>query len=527
MYKKAPMSLVLALLITGTSARASHLITVAVGTVIPLKMETYLSSESSQIGDRFTAVVFKDVIVDGQVAVPSGSKVEGTVTQITRAERGSKPGTIAIAFDRLIFPNGFSVAVDGTLTTLDEEARKRLEEEDRISGGDRTRRAIVFIGGSAGAGALIGAITGGAKGIAVGTGVGAVLGAIAVLATKGDEAEVKPGTEFGMRIERAFTVDSNAAGLAITRAEDNRGQTFSVSAEMIRSAQVALRNQGYYRGPINGVMTIATRNAIRQYQRDRNLTATGDLDLQTAQALGIVSRPGDQSLVRISSATAERVDRDHIQIRITAQTNSGGWRVYTNHLVSGNTLHVYVRGEAPSARTASGIDYPQVSETIGDTAGVNRVVFHGADRDIAIDLFGGEAMSGTGDARQIALLANRLITDYQRDLNLRGSRNQVIFDIRRDYRPGEIQLLSQFYSLAAAADIYNQLIASRVTDQNAIRDAAEALLRQARFANRIIRQNPSLTLSALVRNDWDQLRAELGRISLVNSDLDTDMDRIR
>src|SRR5262245_42935733 len=158
-------------------------VTVQAGTVIPLRMDTYLTSESSRIGDRFEATVFRDVEVEGRLAVPANSKIEGRVTSVEKSDRRSRAGTLAVAFDRLILQNGQSIAIDGTLTTLDDEGRRKLEdnEEGRVEGDSQKRRAVVFIGGGAGVGAAIGAVTGGGKGAAVGAGIGAVLGTIGTL----------------------------------------------------------------------------------------------------------------------------------------------------------------------------------------------------------------------------------------------------------------------------------------------------------------------------------------------------------
>ena len=214
------------------SSFADHLVNVPIGTIIPLRMEGHLSSRNSQIGDSFTASVIHDVELvgrgwpsaidkgDRQLIIPAGSRVEGHVTAVNRAERMSRAGTIAITFDRLILPGGTSIPVDGTLTSLDGETKEGFEDIDddyRIEGGSQGRRAIVFIGAGAGAGAVIGAIMKGGKGAAVGAGVGAALGTVGILLSKGEEAEVGPGMEFGLRVERTFTLDTEAAGIFVPR----------------------------------------------------------------------------------------------------------------------------------------------------------------------------------------------------------------------------------------------------------------------------------------------------------------------
>ncbi|HYP26378.1 MAG TPA: peptidoglycan-binding protein [Blastocatellia bacterium] len=328
--KKLLTLMSLALIIApGAGSVAGSPATVPVGTVIPLKMETQLSSRTSQAGDPFTATVIRDVEIDMSVGssenrdegrlllIPADSRVEGHVKEVQRAERMSRAGTIAVAFDRLILPGGRSIPIDGTLTSLDDSARESFEgfeEDDRVEGEGRTRRAIIFIGAGAGVGAAIGAMTEGGKGAAVGAGIGAVLGTVGILLSRGEEAEIDPGTEFGMRVERAFTVDTDEVGAAgerprtvlnhpnyddpnsADREDDGAGfdssqPISSISSEEIRAAQAALAGRGYYRGPINGELSRATSRALRRFQRDNNLAVTGDLNQETARKLDVLNRP--------------------------------------------------------------------------------------------------------------------------------------------------------------------------------------------------------------------------------------------
>ena len=51
--------------------------------------------------------------------------------------------------------------------------------------------------------------------------------------------------------------------------------------------QLALRRQGYYRGPVDGDLGPETRAAIRDYQYDRRLPATGRIDTSLLRSLGL------------------------------------------------------------------------------------------------------------------------------------------------------------------------------------------------------------------------------------------------
>jgi LysM repeat protein len=64
--------------------------------------------------------------------------------------------------------------------------------------------------------------------------------------------------------------------------------------------QVALRAQGLYLGPIDGIVGPRTVAAVRSFQRTHGLRATGIADLSTRRALGPLGRPlfGSRSLGR-------------------------------------------------------------------------------------------------------------------------------------------------------------------------------------------------------------------------------------
>jgi hypothetical protein len=57
--------------------------------------------------------------------------------------------------------------------------------------------------------------------------------------------------------------------------------------QVIANAQAALQELGYYHGPIDGILGLATREAIANYQRDHGLCITSAIDELTLEALGM------------------------------------------------------------------------------------------------------------------------------------------------------------------------------------------------------------------------------------------------
>ena len=57
--------------------------------------------------------------------------------------------------------------------------------------------------------------------------------------------------------------------------------------EVITNVQVALQEAGYYGGPITGSLSVETRAALANYQRDQGLLITGAIDEPTIESLGL------------------------------------------------------------------------------------------------------------------------------------------------------------------------------------------------------------------------------------------------
>jgi hypothetical protein len=173
--------------------------TVPANTVLRVRMNERLSSKDARIGDQFTATVVDPVYVRGTEVIPSGSTVAGRVTAVKKASRKSEAGSIQVAFTSIRVPRGTVYPVNGSLSDLGEES-VNTDDEGGVGGRSSKKRNVAFIGG----GAVVGALVNGAAGAAIGGGLG-VAGA---LLSKGKEAEVKPGTEFGVVLNRSVTVNA-------------------------------------------------------------------------------------------------------------------------------------------------------------------------------------------------------------------------------------------------------------------------------------------------------------------------------
>ena len=88
---------------------------------------------------------------------------------------------------------------------------KNVNDEGTVSAKKTSNRHLKFIGGGAAGGAVIGGIAGGGGGALIGAGVGAVGGLVGKNFSKGKEAEVKSGLEFGVYLGKAISLPKYSA----------------------------------------------------------------------------------------------------------------------------------------------------------------------------------------------------------------------------------------------------------------------------------------------------------------------------
>ncbi len=179
--------------------------TVPANTVLQVRMNQMITSETARVGDQFTTTLMLPVYASGIEIIPAGSEVVGRVMTVDRASRKSKAGSIGVHFVSLRLPTGIARAINGDLTDVVTD-NVNADNEGEVSGRSATKRNVVFIGGGAATGALIGAIAGGGKGAGIGAGVGAGLGVAGALFSKGHEAVVESGTEFGVILNQSVSL---------------------------------------------------------------------------------------------------------------------------------------------------------------------------------------------------------------------------------------------------------------------------------------------------------------------------------
>jgi type IV secretion system protein VirB10 len=90
-------------------------IVIPAGTTIPVTLTNAIHANTTHRGDPVRAITAFPVTIGTQLAIPAGTYVEGVVDRITKRDRMGNSG-LQVHFMRLVFTNGYSVPLDGTIT---------------------------------------------------------------------------------------------------------------------------------------------------------------------------------------------------------------------------------------------------------------------------------------------------------------------------------------------------------------------------------------------------------------------------
>jgi hypothetical protein len=172
--------------------RVPHTVTIASGTMLPVRLSETLSSDKNHPGDTFTATLDQPLVVDGFVIAERGSRVQGRIVEAQKAGRIRGVSALAIQLTSLHTSDGQDIAIT-TETFTKEGPTSKAEDAKKVGIG-------------AALGAAIGAIAGGGKGAAIGAGVGGGAGAGTVAATRGKPAELTVETRIPFRLTDTVTV---------------------------------------------------------------------------------------------------------------------------------------------------------------------------------------------------------------------------------------------------------------------------------------------------------------------------------
>jgi hypothetical protein len=150
---------------------------IPVGTTLQVQLDQEVGTEQSRVGDAFTATVVEPVnTTSGDLVVPEGAVVHGTVTGLHASEHAGDQAAIKLDFDTLTI-NGQAYPFDAKITEthLETQGDTRNETLKKAGIGAAAGAALGVILGDASLGKIaLGGLLGAAAGTAVSLGAGEV-----------------------------------------------------------------------------------------------------------------------------------------------------------------------------------------------------------------------------------------------------------------------------------------------------------------------------------------------------------------
>jgi len=369
-------------------ASAQSRVVLPAGSVIIVRTTAPLQSATAKSGQTFDTNVEESVGVDEFTVIPAGSKIRGVISLATPATR-QQSGVIEVVFDRLTLPNGSTFPIEGKLTSTDSAERRQIQSDPNAR--------VVLVGERGGIG---GAIAGAGSGKSANN----IFAALGTLLSQGRDVNVATGTPLAVELQQAVTLRGGG------RLRGAEGSTIFTATDRVSAAQQALVRLNYYRGPVTGQLDDATRTALFQFQVDRGLRGTGNLDGRTAQALGLDLGTGtglSGSILSAAQASAVRRDAQSLVARYRSELNASGV------------------GRLDPSRTyvQSDLDLWFALSAFADNASIyEQLVTNGGSRDAAV--FAGRALAAA--ARRVDSAAQSARTSGQLQNSWAAIRRQLV-----------------------------------------------------------------------------------------------------
>jgi len=161
------------------------------GASLVIRMGNTIDTKTANPGDSFTGTLAHALTVNGNVAIPAGAGVAGTVVDAKSPGRFKGEGNLSITLT--------SINVHGVPTTI-----RTSTYTQTVKG--KGKRTAGMVGGGTGAGALIGGLAGGGKGALIGGLVGAGAGTAGAAFTGNKDLQVPAESVVTFKLSHSITV---------------------------------------------------------------------------------------------------------------------------------------------------------------------------------------------------------------------------------------------------------------------------------------------------------------------------------
>lgn len=191
---------------TAKEAAASSKLVVPAETAIPLALKNTISSRTAYAGQAIYCETIYPITVGNRIVIPAGSYIKGAVTQVVRPGHVKGKAQLGLRFESITLANGTTRPIRATLSGFAGNGKEGFRrDESKIEGESSKGEDAGKIARTTITGAEIGTIAGVGnrsvgKGLGIGSAAGAAGGLIWVLATRGKDILLPPGTSLELQL---------------------------------------------------------------------------------------------------------------------------------------------------------------------------------------------------------------------------------------------------------------------------------------------------------------------------------------
>jgi type IV secretion system protein VirB10 len=186
---------------------------VPAGTKIPIQLRQAVSTKNAQPGDPIYAQTTFPIVVNGAVAIPAGTYVQGIVDNAKRAGRIRGSAELQFHITNLIYPNGYTLDLAAAIQQVPGNEVARMKEPGTVQRDPEKGADIKRIGEAAATGGQIGSMAGATSGSIRGIGIGGLSGIAAgtliALLARGSDVRFEIGSGVEVYLNHAIAVESD------------------------------------------------------------------------------------------------------------------------------------------------------------------------------------------------------------------------------------------------------------------------------------------------------------------------------
>jgi len=180
------------------------------GTHVLLRMMNSISTRTAAEGNQVYLQTATPVAINGQIVIPPGTYVQGSVSRAKRSGRVKGRAELGLRLETMTFAGGKMLKISPRLSEVDsgETGQKVDDRESLVKQGPNVGKDAAQIAIMAGSGAAIGGLADRSfKGAGIGAAAGSVVGLATALLTRGNEVELRQGSTLDVVFDRDVVIE--------------------------------------------------------------------------------------------------------------------------------------------------------------------------------------------------------------------------------------------------------------------------------------------------------------------------------